>query len=47
MLWLSEGKPGGHQKWSFLSNTELDREYENVLAELGIADTIIAEITLK
>ena len=47
MYWLSEGRPGGHQKWAFLSNPELDREYEMALADLGIADTIIAEITLK
>ena len=42
MYWLSKGKPGGHREWAMLSNSTLDREYENTLARLGIADTIVA-----
>ena len=42
LFWLSNGKPGGHKKWSALSNNILDKEYENALAKLGIADTILA-----
>ncbi len=44
LYWLSQGKPGGHKKWSALSNERLDREYENALAKLGVADTIIAVV---
>ena len=28
LYWLSEGKPGGHEKWSFLDSEELNRAYE-------------------
>ena len=44
LYWLSKGKPGGHKEWSMLSNERLDVEYENTLAKLGIADTIIAVV---
>lgn len=42
MYWLSKGKPRGHKEWSMLSDETVDRAYENQLAKLGIADTIIA-----
>lgn len=44
LYWLAKGKPGGHKEWSMLSNDRLDIEYENTLAKLGIADTIIAVV---
>lgn len=40
--WLSQGKPGGHQRWSFLDSAELDSAYENALAAVGKCDTIVA-----
>lgn len=40
LYWLSQKKPGGHQKWSFLRDAELDKRYGDLLAELGIADTL-------
>ena len=39
---LSEGKPGGHQKCSFLDTSELNSAYANVLASIGKTDTLIA-----
>lgn len=42
LYWLAKGKPGGHKVWPMLSNERLDREYESQLAQLGIADTIVA-----
>lgn len=40
--WLSQGKPGGHQKWDFLDSPELNRAYANKLAAMGKCDTLIA-----
>lgn len=42
--WLAEGKPGGHKTWAMLSNEDLDREYGRQMAQLGMADTIIAVV---
>ena len=42
--WLSCGKPGGHQKWACMCDSDLDRDYGSKLARLGIADTIMAVI---
>lgn len=39
--WLSEGKPGGHIKWSFIDSLELNNEYEKSLASIGKCDTIV------
>ncbi len=44
MYWLSKGEPGGHYKWAFLEDIEMDQTYGNMLAQLGIADTIIAGV---
>jgi len=46
LYWLSNSCPGGHNKWNFLDNENLNSQYELVLANLGIADTIIASITI-
>jgi len=45
--WLSQGKPGGHQKWSFLDTPELERAYANTLAAMGKCDTLIAHLELS
>jgi cyclopropane fatty-acyl-phospholipid synthase-like methyltransferase len=42
--WLSKGFPGGHQKWSFLDSASLNSAYEEVLASLGITDTIVGSL---
>lgn len=44
--WLSQGKPGGHQKWPFLDSTELQIAYANALAAIGKCDTLIAHLEL-
>lgn len=44
--WLSQGKPGGHQKWAFLDNPELKVAYASALAALGKCDTLIAHLEL-
>ena len=47
LYWLSRGKPGGHYTWSFMENSELDQRYGEMLANLGIADTIIAKLEVE
>lgn len=43
LFWLSENKPGGHEKWgNFIDSPELTKAYENQLASLQATDTIIA-----
>ena len=42
--WLSQGKPGGHQRWAFLDTPEMARAYANSLATLGKTDTLIAHL---
>jgi SAM-dependent methyltransferase len=42
--WLSRGKPGGHERWTFLDTLELTSAYANSLAALGKTDTLIAHL---
>jgi hypothetical protein len=44
--WLSQGKPDGHQKWTFLDSPELDRAYVNTLASMDKWDTLVAHVEL-
>jgi len=44
--WLSQGNPGGHQKWSFLNSPTLAEAYANTLAVIGKCDTLIAHLEL-
>ena len=43
--WLTNSKPGGHQKWHFLDSPELHAAYENQLVAIGKCDTILASIS--
>jgi len=47
LYWLSEGGPGGHEKWSFIDSEELNNAYESQLASIGYCDTLIASFTKK
>jgi len=42
--WLSQGGPGGHQRWGFLDTPELTAAYGNALAAIGKTDTLIAHL---
>ncbi len=42
--WLSQGQPGGHQRWTFLDTPEMARAYANTLATIGKTDTLIAHL---
>lgn len=42
--WLSQRRPGGHEKWSFLNSPELDAAYARALGAAGRCDTIIAHL---
>jgi len=44
LYWLSQGKPGGHQKWVFINSPVLDDAYSAQLAALGRCDTLLAGI---
>jgi len=46
LYWLSQGKPGGHNNWSFIDAHELDSAYKNNLAKIGSCDTLIAHLEL-
>ena len=41
LFWLSQGKPEGHEKWQFAVQPKLNVEYSKLLAEIGIADTLL------
>ena len=45
LYWLSRGKPGGHDHWTFLDSPELDAAYESTLTRIGKTDTLIACLT--
>lgn len=47
LYWLSNGVPGGHDKWAFLNNSQLDEAYGAQLSALGKCDTLVAGIGLK
>lgn len=42
LMWLARGKPGGHEKWSFLDSPETSAAYAARLAAIGMCDTLIA-----
>ncbi len=44
LYWLANERPGGHFGWAAINDPELDAAYEKKLAQLGIADTIMAVI---
>lgn len=41
LYWLAEGKPGGHEKWGFLNDADMDGRYAQRLAGLGMCDTLL------
>ena len=43
LYWLTEGKPGGHQRWSMLRGDDLDSAYGAMLSTHDMTDTLIAE----
>jgi 2-polyprenyl-3-methyl-5-hydroxy-6-metoxy-1,4-benzoquinol methylase len=44
LYWLSQNKPGGHQKWgNFIDSPELTKAYEAQLSSMGATDTVIAQ----
>lgn len=45
LYWLSQGKPGGHQKWSFLDDPALNQAYAASLGGIGKCDTLIAYLS--
>ena len=44
LYWLSNGLPGGHQKWSFFNDKKLDKEYKKRLSALKKCDTLFVEV---
>ena len=44
--WLAKGLPGGHNVWSFLDSQELNTEYEKILANAKVCDTLLVEVSL-
>ena len=46
LYWLRNGMPGGHEKWAFLVEEDLDKAYEQLLAKMGATDTITAMLSM-
>lgn len=42
LLWLVEGRAGGHEEWAFLDSPELHTAYEASLGRLDRTDTLLA-----
>ena len=42
LYWLAKGEPGGHVKWEFLEDKELQARYEKKLAEIKQCDSLVA-----
>lgn len=47
LYWLSQGRPGGHDHWHFLSSPALNKAYESALGKSGFCDTIVAKVGLN
>lgn len=45
LYWLREGKPGGQKKWNDISSEVMNSEYERILAEKGMCDTLLISVT--
>lgn len=41
LFWLSRGLPGGHEKWKFVDQPNLNYEYTKFLAKIGKTDTLL------
>ena len=41
LMWLAKGLPGGHKKWSQISSDLLNNEYEKILGNLDLTDTLL------
>lgn len=41
LYWLTQRKPGGHQKWAFMNDAMINKAYGDLLSKLGIADTLL------
>jgi 2-polyprenyl-3-methyl-5-hydroxy-6-metoxy-1,4-benzoquinol methylase len=47
LYWLSQGRPGGHDKWGFLDSSKLQQAYTAALAAVGKCDTLVAYLELE
>ncbi|BCJ92947.1 methyltransferase [Anaerocolumna cellulosilytica] len=45
LYWLSKGMPGGHAIWNFLNDNQLHEQYERILSERGMCDTILVSLS--
>jgi len=42
LYWVRHGKPGGHEKWGFLDNTQVHEAWADLLQSINQTDTLIA-----
>lgn len=40
LYWLSKGKPGGQNVWSFLDQEDINEMYSQILSKKGLCDTL-------
>ncbi|MBU1086373.1 MAG: class I SAM-dependent methyltransferase [Candidatus Omnitrophica bacterium] len=45
LFWLSQGKPGGHEKWNFIDSKELSKAYEKQLESIGKCDSVLMSLS--
>ena len=41
LMWLAKNLPGGHKKWSQINSELLNNEYEKILENLDLTDTLL------
>lgn len=42
MYWMCNGEPEGGEKWSFMNEKDVNKEYEKLLSKIGKTDTLVA-----
>lgn len=47
LYWLSEGKPGGHNIWSFMEDEKMKSQYEEILGKQNMCDTLLISLVLE
>lgn len=47
LMWLAKGEPGGHKKWAYLDTSVINEEYERILQENQLCDTLFYVLRKK
>lgn len=47
LMWLAKGEGGGHEKWDFMDDYELNNAYSKKLESMEMCDTLFFELRIK